>query len=314
MSAHYDKLLLGLAGIVLAGGVAFSFTMSSEDGDITRDITPEDLTGAPFEPLQPPSVSYTHTQWEEPPYQAPEDKAWRYGVFTPPKIYMDPKTGKLEEVPPEPPIPPPPFGLKLVSMAHPVYPITFEAYFDGGTGSVADASLMLYHTGLGKSSGIVGVGDTIEDWNIRVVDLDVEKTGDATSGIETIATVTIKDEKLGKVFSFSPGEIVELEDQNIITVKPSDPPGSSHVWSEAGDTLRHSGSTYTLMQIDFDKRTITVKKESPVLEEPVTLTLIEKSAPVTKPTAQGTSESTPTAEPSQPSQPNTVDDFFNNVQ
>lgn len=287
MKKHYEKLLLVLALLVLAGGIVLSLGGGeSSSAQVKTSVSDTDLRGEPFEPITPPVIRADKRIWDAPVPQDGEGLE-RFGVFTPPQIFLNPKDNALVFVPPVPPPPPEPFGLELISMGHPVYPVSFEAYFEPSDGNMRDATVMLYHKDLDESSGIVKVGSTIDKWNIRVQRLDVDKV-EADGIIDTVVSITLKDNNLNRVFTLQPGETIYLDDQNILILQATHPVrGEEFRWSKVGDTHEYEGAKYTLEEINFDKMSLTVKKESDSLEEPQSETL--------KPTSSGKDTSEPDA-------------------
>lgn len=270
MTRSYDKILLGVALLLLALGL-FPGLSNNERKAIISTLGEADLKGSDYQPINATVVISERRKWEEPPHQQDPD-AWQYFVFTPPKIYLDPQTGQLREEPSIIDPPEPPFGLKLVGMRHPIYHVQFEAYIDASTGDPNDATLMLFNRE-NKASDMKKVGDKIEPWGVELVDFEVKQITQEDGGIETVATLTVRDEALDRSFRLRPGEPVILQDQNLIEVEPVEPPGFPTIWKQVGDTLRNGEATYTLEEISFDKGTITVKKEAPNLEEPEVQTL-----------------------------------------
>ena len=300
MNKYYDKLLLLVALLVLAGGISYSLGLGKKNISIENQITEAHLKGEPFAPLAPPAIEASVRAWNEPIAQD-EKGEWLYGVFTPPKIYLNPKTGELlpRGIIDGPAIP---FGLELLTMSHVIYPIQFEAYFESVTGDPKDSTVMFFHTQRNESSGIMKMGSVHKEWGITVSNLSVEKINREDGTIETVSKVTVQDDNYNREFVFTPGEVVELEDQNVFTLKATGALGEEFIWKKEGDTFEKDGATYTLMQIDFDKKTLTVKKESESLEEPEEQTLIPQG-----------NISTKLEEPQQPTEKPKEEDTFDAI-
>ncbi len=271
MNKYFDKLLLLLGLIILVGGVVFAVSQSGKKTNILGAIQENHLKGEPYTLIGAPDVKVTSRTWEAPQPQNDRDKNWLYGVFTPPKIYIDPVTGEVTAEPPIPPKPRPPFGLVFTTMTHPEYPIKFESYFESANGKVEDSTVMLYHKELRKSSGIKKIGADIADWGIKILKLELDKVekivGDSKT-IENVAIITIKDRNLRKDFTLKSGETMYLKEKNILKFEFTDKSEDAFIWEKVGDTKENGSAKYTLMQIDFDKLSVTVKKEAPELENP----------------------------------------------
>lgn len=266
MSKYYDKLLFLVALLILIGGVGYGLTQKTDSRRIQGAIKESELRGESVERIDAPIIRTEQRLWEAPVAQDAPENRWQYGVFTPPKIFLDPQTGQLIPEPPVPPKPKPPFGLQLVSMNHPVYPVQFEAYFESATGLVEDSTVMLYHADRKESSGIQKIGAELSDWGVEIEALEVERVVSQEGLIETVAKVVLKDEKYGRTFRIEPGQTVYLEDKVILSLRLT-PSNTEFIWNKVGDSRQNGDVTYTLLQIDFDKKSVTVKKESPDLEE-----------------------------------------------
>ena len=102
MNKIYDKLLLSITVLILAGGV---FLYIQKSGDATSLNSPIDIQTAdnPYIPEKALSPTLADVNWPEATEQS---TGWRYDVVTPPKIFID-KNGRFSEEGWEPPKPPP---------------------------------------------------------------------------------------------------------------------------------------------------------------------------------------------------------------
>ncbi len=129
---HYDKILLGLALVVLLITFAFSF-LGPEPKPITEFVdnprlTPENT----FTPSPPPEVEVAVAAWENPQPQSAGPQ-WIFDIFTPPVIYYNAVANEFDlrhtiDVPKEPD-----FGVQLVDVREELYRIQIAGH-GGGRG------------------------------------------------------------------------------------------------------------------------------------------------------------------------------------
>ena len=93
MDKIYDKLLFGVALLLVAASLAFYFMTAGglPSGEPESSLTP---TGPDYQVVPAPATQTVNASWPEPDPrgQYPERKEkepWLYEVFTPPKIYID---------------------------------------------------------------------------------------------------------------------------------------------------------------------------------------------------------------------------------
>ena len=271
----YDKLLFALSILLAVGGVITGLSLSAPE--LEKPITGDELRGEDYTVIEAPEIKSAQIQWDEPPFQEPNKEAWRYGIFSPPKIFYNTENGKLVEEPIKPPEPLPPFGLQLVEMGHPEYPIRFDAYFESSSGAASDSTVTLYHEEREESSGILAEGDVIKEWGINVLRISetTKKLDDGSQ--ENVVSVKIKDADYNRVFELIPGRMVTIEDVNIITMMPVTEDGDKRAprfkWDETEDTHQVGEATYKLIGINFEEKTVTVRKTAPQLPNPQERTL-----------------------------------------
>lgn len=102
MNKIYDKLILAVAVLLLAGGVFLYLQKSGATPSLTAPLNIQ-LADNPYLPQEMPATTFTEARWPE---SEPQSTGWRYDVFTPPKIFID-ENGQFSEVGWEPPVPPP---------------------------------------------------------------------------------------------------------------------------------------------------------------------------------------------------------------
>ena len=92
MNKIYDKLLLVIAVLVLAGGV-FLYMQNSGAAPSLKVPVKGQPADNPYLPETVSSPTPSEVNWPEAPEQS---TGWRYDVFTPPKIFID-QNGQFSE-------------------------------------------------------------------------------------------------------------------------------------------------------------------------------------------------------------------------
>ncbi|HBR92751.1 MAG TPA: hypothetical protein DEA90_01125, partial [Opitutae bacterium] len=120
MNKIYDKLILAVAALILAGGVALYLKQAGVSSQAaTVNVQTADN---PYQLVPVQASESTDANWPEAGAQ-PAGPKWIYDVFTPPKIYVDLNTGEFSADPPVKVAPPVPFGIYLADLERKPYRI-----------------------------------------------------------------------------------------------------------------------------------------------------------------------------------------------
>lgn len=284
MKAIYDKILFILALLALGAGIGFYF-MKTGAVQSANDLLNQQPSGAPYEPVDPPVVKLSDITWPDPVAQD-EEGLQLYDIFTPPKIYWNPIEKRLDFQPVEEPEPPQPFGLELIAMERELFRIQLEAYLGAPQGKGTDEAIwQFYNSKRGES-----VRGTIDDpafeehgFQLKSGEnkLVVEETEGSTTVRRVPTAVIIDLQNDNREITLSTDSKLFLEGELKISMATRDPfPAEEFTWKETGQTHVAGDTTFTLQEINFDNKSVTVEKTSPQLENPETETLFpQQSSP-----------------------------------
>lgn len=297
MKKLYDKIILAIALLVLLAGVAYYFMQAGAGSGMGGPAA-----GAPggpaYEPVPVPETATTQANWPEPVEQAP---GWLYDVFTPPKIYIDPKTGEF--------VPTgwkivsrQPFGIYLAAIERKPYRIQLEGYIEEDRSDASKSLLLLYNQETDES--IRGrVGDTIESADIEIRDFKLERRRDEFQNVTIVTRATILDKRSGEEVRLSVDETLYEKGVQVV-IRSRENPGVRVVLTGAGERFNTPLGNYVLQEINLDAPSVTVMKEGDDLRQPVTRTLRpQKEQP--KP-----SDAAPATPSPKPAEPGSLDGIF----
>lgn len=268
MKGFYDKIILAVGVLALAGSGAFYVTQGK--GDANNPLLNQAPSGAAYAPIAAPTFSELDSAWPDPVAQ--DDKGLElYDVFTPPKIFWKPPQFVFEPwLPASIPVP---FGLELLAVDRELYRIQVEAYFASTSGQDKDAKIQFYDYKT-KSSFRGSVGDKFPEHAVEILDFSVTREVNDDGTILRVPHVAIKDLDSGKDITLTTDERLYIPDQfelRMSTVSPYRQENFS--WQKTGDTHTAGDATFELLDFDFDNQTASVEKQSPDLESPETETL-----------------------------------------
>lgn len=307
MNGFYDKIILAVGVVALAGSAAYYATaMKTEVGGKTSP-TPY---GADYETLASKEITADFKDWQEPSVQD-EAGLEKYDLFTPPKIWWDTESQTFIFVPPEGEKPPPPsFGLQLASFEQDLYRIQFEAYFEPLEGGVKNSSIQLYD--FKTDTSFRGkVGESFAEHDAEILDFKVEVINREDGRISRVPSVTIMDKESGEKITLTTEERLYIPNSYKLTFKTQTPyPVETWVWEEAGVSKAIANVTFKLLDFDFDKQTATVEKTFADEEYPTEEKIL--SVAETKP-AETTTQPNKTQENlPQEENPTGIDSLFQN--
>mgnify|MGYP001072376028 CR=1 FL=1 len=255
MNKIYDKLLLFLALLLLGGGVYLYLQKTGEAPSMSASSEAPTGTAA-YEPEVVPETTSTEANWPEVPVQS---TGWRYDVFTPPKIFID-ENGQFTEEGWQPTAPPPPFGIYLAAIERQLYRIQFEGYIEEDR-SDPSKTLLLLHDQESDRQIRVRLGQTAADFELEVVDFDIQRVRDVDNNIEVIAKATILDQRSGEELVLTHGELL-YESGLTVRIASNLDPSFEKEFTQAPAEFEGPGGKYTLLEIDVEDASVRVEKHA----------------------------------------------------
>ena len=254
MNKIYDKLLLAIAVLVLAGGGVLYIQKSGTSPFLNLPVDVQ-RTDNPYLPEAVSSPAPAEVNWPEAPEQS---TGWRYDVFTPPKIFID-QNGQFSEEGWEPAVPPPPFGIYLAKIEKEPYRIQIEGYMQEDATDASKTLLLMFNEEVQKQVR-VRPGDEKADAEFKVLSFDIERLRDVDNNIQKIARATILDLRSGEEVVLTHGE--RRYESSFTAILRSDEDASFNI--ELTDTpSEFEGPTghYTLLEISLEGSLVKVKKQ-----------------------------------------------------
>ncbi|MDR3228622.1 MAG: hypothetical protein LBT53_04330 [Puniceicoccales bacterium] len=266
MNKHFDKLLFLLAIIVCAAGFGSAYWLRTEAlkerpapkinvAKNTANSKNAAATEKGYEGITLKEINVADTEdWTEPVRTEPEGDnfLWKYEMFTPPKIIWSTKNSYYMpdgvKVAPEPP-----FGVKLLSMAHPVYRLIVKGT-DERSAYITDSTVK-------SSFERVKKGETNLSLRIKVLDFWV--AGKAPKGVPVTgdAGVKILDTELNREFILLEGKPVVFNEISVFAFARTDNPSETWTWGKIGDSKKIEGiGEFILEAADFSAKTVRLKK------------------------------------------------------
>ncbi|GHB96392.1 hypothetical protein [Cerasicoccus arenae] len=279
MKGFYDKIILAVGVLALAGSGAYYATQQAQD----KALTPSSPMGSDYEVLAIPEVVTQSGVWNDPIPQ--DEKGYElYDVFTPPKIWWFEDEQKFDFAPPKPPEEVIPFGLKFVSIEQELYRIQLESYATALTGKDRDASISFFDNETGDSFR-GKVGDKFPEHEAEIVDFKVEKLINDNGTIRRMPKVTIKDLASGESIVLTTDEQLFIPNSYQLNFETMNPyPKQNFTWEKTGDSKVVADVTFKLLEFAFDKQTASVEKtfadEKPLEIETLTVASTTPSVPL----------------------------------
>jgi len=260
MNKIYDKLLLTIAVLVLAGGV---FLYIQKSGAVPSLNVPIDVQPAdnPYLPEAVSSPTPTEVNW---PKASEQSSGWRYDVFTPPKIFID-ENGQFSEEGWEPPEPPSSFGIYLAQIERKPYRIQIEGYMQEDPADASKTLLLLFNEEAQKQVR-ARPGDENPSAEFKLLSFDVERLRDKDKNIQKIARATILDQRSGEEVVLTHGE--RRYDSGFTVILRSDEDANFNIeLTDAPSEFEGPTGHYTLLEISLEESSIKVNKHSTITEE-----------------------------------------------
>jgi len=266
MNKIYDKLLLAIAVLVLAGGVFLYIQKSGAAHSLNLPVGFQPADN-PYLPEAVSSPIPAEVNWPEAPEQS---TGWRYDVFTPPKIFIDPN-GQFSEKGWEPPVPPPLFGIYLAKIEQKPYRIQIQGYMQEDDADPSKVRLLMFDEEAQKTV-FARPGEEKPDAEFKVLSFDIERLVDENNNINKIARAIILDQRSGEEVILIDGE--RRYDSGFTAVIRSDEEASFNIeLSEVASEFEGPAGHYTLLGINLEESSIKVNKHITESEETETRTL-----------------------------------------
>lgn len=254
MKIFYDKLILLIAVLAVAGGVWLYIQKTAEAPDAATPVKVQPADN-PYTPVPVPDTPTTEAEWPEPPEQS---STWTYDVFTPPKIYID-ENGQFTAEGWVPPPPEEPFGVYLVGLERDPYRIQIQGYIEEDRRDPSKNLVLLYDEERGVPVRL-RAGDTNEAAQVEVLDFSIERKINAQRGeVEVIAQATIRDLRTGEEVVLTEGERLFNSGVTVILRSNEDPSFNVEL-SKPGVTFENELSEYKLLSISLEENSVTVEK------------------------------------------------------
>ena len=272
MNKIYDKLLLFIAVLVLAGGVFLYFQESGAAPSlkVTIDAQP---TGNPYLPKVVSSPTPSEVNWPE---ASEQSTGWLYDVFTPPKIFID-ENGQFSEEGWEPAEPLAPFGIYLAEIKRKPYRIQIEGYIKEDP-TDASKTLLIMKNEETQKQVFAHPGEEKPDAEFKLLSFDIERVRDLNNNIQEIARAAIFDQRSGEEVLLTHGE--RFYDSGFTAILGSDEDASFNIQlEEAATEFDGPIGHYSLLEINLEESSIKVNKHVDETGETRTLTLKARSVP-----------------------------------
>ena len=255
MNKIYDKLLLVIALLILAGGVFLYLQKSGAVPSLNAPINVQ-TADKPYLPETVSSQTPGEVNWPE---ASEQSTGWRYDVFTPPKIFID-ENGQFSEEGWEPPVPPPPFGIYLAQIERKVYRIQIEGYMQEDP-TDASKSLLLMFDEEAQKQVRARPGDEKPESEFKLLSFDIERLYNEDGIIQKIAKATILDQRSGEEVALIDGE--RRYDSGFTAILRSDEDDSFNIeLTDAPYEFQGPMGRYTLLEINLEGSSVKVNKDA----------------------------------------------------
>jgi len=285
---HYDKILLGLALVVLLITFAFSF-LGPEPKPITEFVdnprlTPENT----FVPSPAPQIEVAVAEWENPAPQSAGPQ-WIFDIFTPPVIYYNAITNEFDlrhtiEIPKEPD-----FGVQLVDVREELYRIQVAGY-----GAPRNGNFFVNLENV--ETGDFVLARELKDYptlqaelrSFRTDRVPVPHAGSTNVTME-VAFAVIYDKRLETEVELRSDQKLKEDEPTAIFIPTVT--GGAEIAAKAGESFNLGDFTYLVESIEAPTATVVrINRADPTERESKTLAVLRPEAQ-----ARGASQSQPTS-------------------
>lgn len=298
MKNIYDKLLLGIAVLVLIGGVVLYVLKSGTLGDQISGAASASASGEAYQPIPIPESTAADAIWPAPTPQASGEE-WLYDVFTPPKIFID-RQGNFTAIPPKPPVPPEPFGIYL-SEAPSREPYRIEYQGFSGDRKKPGECVIFLNDNERESRIFIKLGEENAQAEVKVLDFEVKRVISDGNVVDVTGIVTIEDLRTGEKFELIDGQTLYDDEIQIVFRSDEDPDVlvelSVATLPEDGLPFQTPTANYTLRGISLEDDTVIVEKNATEEDEAEVLTLTPRTSNVSPTPIINTDTPAPEGEP-----------------
>lgn len=267
---HLEKILLaGAVAVCVATGVFYGLNCRNTSAIVPANagVAPK---GAEYKWIDVPERVHGADSWKDPFYD--DEDRWVYDLFTPVESVW--KSEEQSYKPRYDGPPPPPFGVKLVSVGHPEYRLRLVGYIQLPNLPISNSRLSFVDCEKRDDNGKLGLsftatkGKPVEGESIEIKDFFIDTVKDEISGtITKTPTAIIFDTsrpKGSQELRVTDKPIVFAEVTNVVIARADDP---SKTWTlhKVGDQIKEDDSanylgTFTLKDIDIHEGTATLEK------------------------------------------------------
>ncbi len=257
MNKNFDKALLAGAVVALGMGLGFYFWKKDVRVDSSTNATLQQVPGGrAYETLAVPEVADEAESWKL-PHPVDAEVLWNYDLFTPAEVRWDPLAGKYRAKADTGEIAP--FGIKVVSITHPVYRVTLRG--DAPLKNEKMSVLLEDAEATGKRTSLLQEGGTLNDGKIIVKTIDLQEKTNADGTLTRNLSVVLYDKDLNRTIRLTPGQPYAFKETVSVTIAATDGSAKQWVLSQIGEQIKDPElGTFTLKGIDFDTRTVNFEK------------------------------------------------------
>lgn len=294
-----DTLLASVAGAVFLISATLYFAWikplapTEAMGSVTRAPAGDDYPAMPRA-----DVLGFASNWNRP---EEHEEGWNYDIFDPVETVWD---EQLREYQPKSYTPPviPPFGIKLVRLGHPRYPVVLRGDIASPKGE--EHRILLLENIDTKATYNANLKKPIAELGIVPLAFRAEKTTAPDGAPITRKVLRIKDTKLGRELEIDDIKPLEFVDQlDIVLVASAGTP--EWVFHGTGARFEFGGASFVVKGVDLQAGTVTVDKTftpnprkgpktfTETLSVDVSAPDAKAPSPATKPAATPSSNTTP---------------------
>jgi hypothetical protein len=279
MNKIYDKLILAVAALLLAGGVSLYLKQAGATPSQSATVNAQTADN-PYQVVPMTPAESIEANWPEVDAQ-PSGPKWIYDVFTPPKIYVDLTTGEFSADPPVKVAPPVPFGVYLAGIERKPYRIQLEGYIEEDR-SDSSKTLLLMFDEEAQRQVRARPGDHKKKAEFKLLSFDIERNRDGDNNINIVAQATILDERTGEEVVLTHGE--RRYDAGVtVIIRSEEDSNFVKELTEAPAEFEGPSGQYTLQEINLEESSNTVEKHVIEGENPEIRVLKTQSAPKSTP-------------------------------
>jgi hypothetical protein len=254
MSQRNDILKLAGAGAIFIGSLVFGLVWIRPAAKEAAQRGPSGApSGAAYPVLTQDDEVALRANWTRP--EDGED-GWNYDLFdSVPTVWDE----QLREYLPRDYTPPvvPDFGIKLVKLGHPRYPVILRTSLASPKG---EAERIFFLENLDTKAGFEArLNRPVTELGITAIAFKEVVAPDAQGVPVRRKVLTIKDSKLGKTLEIDDMAPLEFKDRIDIVFK-ADAGEPTWTFGAVGATFEHNGATYVVKGVDLSAGTVTVDK------------------------------------------------------